>query len=83
MPPLVNPIRAQAPTAVASDPVPVEVAGFPHPAQALRELWPAGEEEAQQRLQRFIDECAEDYQNQRDLPAVAGTSQLSAYLAAG
>ncbi|KJK18277.1 deoxyribodipyrimidine photo-lyase [Pseudomonas sp. NPDC087612] len=83
VPPLVNPIRAQAPTAVASDPVPVEVAGFPHPAQALRELWPAGEEEAQHRLQRFIDECAEDYQNQRDLPAVAGTSQLSAYLAAG
>ncbi|MCE6984994.1 deoxyribodipyrimidine photo-lyase, partial [Pseudomonas frederiksbergensis] len=64
-------------------PVPAEAAGFPLPAQPLRELWPAGEEEARRRLRRFTDECAEDYQKQRDFPAVAGTSQLSAYLAAG
>ncbi|QHF26941.1 deoxyribodipyrimidine photo-lyase [Pseudomonas sp. R32] len=75
--------KAQAPTGVASDPVPAEAAGFPLPAQPLRELWPAGEEEARRRLRRFTDECAEDYQKQRDFPAVAGTSQLSAYLAAG
>ncbi|MGF6590335.1 deoxyribodipyrimidine photo-lyase [Pseudomonas sp. 2835] len=83
LPPLVKAIKAQAPMPIASDPVPAEVAGFNTPSQALRELWPAGEEEAQRRLQRFIDECAEDYQEHRDFPAVAGTSQLSAYLAAG
>jgi len=83
LPRLVNELKAQAPTAVASDPVPSEVAGFQPPPQSLRDLWPAGEDEAQRRLQRFIDERAEDYQEQRDFPAVAGTSQLSAYLAAG
>lgn len=83
LPPLANVIKAQASTTVASDPVPDEVAGFKAPTQSLRAHWPAGEEEAQRRLQRFIDECAEDYQVQRDFPAVAGTSQLSAYLAAG
>ena len=83
LPPLVNAIKPQAPMLITSDLVPAEVAGFQTPSQALRQLWPAGEEEAQRRLQRFIDECAEDYQEQRDFPAVAGTSQLSAYLAAG
>ncbi len=74
---------AQAPLALASDPLPERIDGFAAPAAALQALWPAGEAEAQRRLQRFADEQMEDYDQQRDLPAVPGTSQLSAYLAAG
>lgn len=74
---------AQAPLPIASDPIPREVAGFASPGEALRQLWPAGEDEAQQRLQRFADEQLEWYDQQRDFPATPGTSQLSAYLAAG
>jgi deoxyribodipyrimidine photo-lyase len=49
----------------------------------LAELWPAGEDEAQRRLKQFIQNGLADYQRQRDLPAVPGTSQLSPYLAIG
>lgn len=59
------------------------MAGFAPPSEALRQLWPAGEDEALQRLQRFADEQLEWYDQQRDFPVVPGTSQLSAYLAAG
>ncbi|PWB35373.1 deoxyribodipyrimidine photo-lyase [Pseudomonas sp. SDI] len=82
------PQRVRAPTVqqplpVVADQVPRTVPGFDTPAQALRDLWPAGEAEAHERLTRFIDEAVEDYLQQRDLPDVAGTSQLSPYLAAG
>ncbi|MDD1014409.1 deoxyribodipyrimidine photo-lyase [Pseudomonas rubra] len=83
LPRLGHPPKAQAPMTIASDPLPNEVTGFELPPQSLRDLWPAGEQEAQRRLQHFVEECAADYQTQRDFPAVAGTSQLSAYLAAG
>lgn len=74
---------AQAALGIASDELPARVQGFEPPAPALRELWPAGEDEASARLSRFLDEAVQDYPLQRDLPAVPGTSQLSAYLAAG
>ncbi|WP_251979117.1 deoxyribodipyrimidine photo-lyase [Salinicola avicenniae] len=45
--------------------------------------WPAGEEAAADRLSQFLRQRARRYQSQRDLPAVAGTSGLSAYLATG
>ena len=45
--------------------------------------WPAGEAAAWQLLETFLTEHAADYQTQRDLPAVPGTSRLSAYLAVG
>lgn len=54
--------------------------------QELRDLgtlWPAGEAVARARLQRFVAENLDHYQTQRDLPAVAGTSGLSPYLAIG
>ncbi len=47
------------------------------------QLFPAGEEAALQRLRRFCREDVQDYQQQRDFPAVAGTSCLSPYLALG
>jgi deoxyribodipyrimidine photo-lyase len=45
--------------------------------------WPAGEGEAQRRLQQFIDNGVSDYQQLRDFPAVAATSSLSPYLTLG
>ncbi|MET1078338.1 MAG: deoxyribodipyrimidine photo-lyase [Pseudomonas sp.] len=75
--------EAQAPLAQDSDPIPQAVAGFARPAESLRQLWPAGEQEALSRLQRFTDESMADYREARDRPASAGTSQLSPYLAAG
>ena len=76
-------VHRQAPVAVDSDPIPEHIPGFATPTQHLRDLWPAGEQEAQRRLQTFIDEDVDDYLHQRDFPAEPGTSQLSAYLAAG
>ncbi|MFF7108637.1 deoxyribodipyrimidine photo-lyase [Pseudomonas sichuanensis] len=76
-------VQRQSAVAIASDPIPAHIEGFDGIPPALSEHWPAGEDEAHQRLARFLDECVEDYPQQRDLPAVAGTSQLSPYLAAG
>lgn len=74
---------AQAPLKLASDPIPSQVEGFATPPQALRALWPAGEDEAKRRLDTFVDQQIDFYQTERDLPAKPGTSQLGAYLAAG
>ncbi|GIZ11083.1 deoxyribodipyrimidine photo-lyase [Pseudomonas sp. NCCP-436] len=76
-------LRAQMPLNVASDIVPEAVRDFAPPSDSLRQLWPAGEQAAQNRLANFIDEQAAFYQDERDFPAKPGTSQLSAYLAAG
>ena len=75
--------KAQAPLPIASDAIPAQVDGFAPPTAELRQLWPAGEAEAHARLQRFTDERIDCYQSTRDFPAQPGTSQLSAYLAAG
>ncbi|MBF8740103.1 deoxyribodipyrimidine photo-lyase [Pseudomonas guariconensis] len=83
LPPLAPRVRRQAPTGIASDPIPQGFPGFAAPMRSLREHWPAGENEAQRRLTHFIDETVEDYPRLRDLPARTGTSQLSPYLAAG
>lgn len=57
---------------------------FDYPQQSVdNQLFPAGEEAALLRLRTFCREQAQDYQQQRDLPAVAGTSCLSPYLALG
>ncbi len=45
--------------------------------------WPAGEQAAQDRLERFLRFRSRYYQSQRDFPDVRGTSELSAYLALG
>jgi len=56
---------------------------LPGDYQHLQALWPAGEDQAQRRLNNFLQHSVRDYQAQRDFPAVAGTSTLSPYLAAG
>jgi deoxyribodipyrimidine photo-lyase len=83
LPPQVPSPKAQAPLALASDAVPAAVTGFAAPSEALRQLWPAGEGCAHERLARFADEQIGYYHDARDFPAKPGTSQLSAYLAAG
>ncbi len=83
LPALAPRVKCQAPLGIPSDPVPAQVEGFDKPTASLVAHWPAGEGEAQARLTRFVDETIEDYQHLRDLPAQPGTSQLSAYLAAG
>lgn len=80
--PVVTP-KAQPPLSITSDAVPEQVAGFATPSESLRQLWPAGEIEARRRLEAFADEQISYYLAERDFPAKPGTSQLSAYLAAG
>lgn len=46
-------------------------------------LFPAGEDAALPRLRSFCRERVQDYQQQRDIPAIDGTSCLSPYLAIG
>ncbi|MFI8482932.1 deoxyribodipyrimidine photo-lyase [Pseudomonas sp. NPDC078700] len=74
---------AQTPLAINADSVPAHVEPFAPPSKALQRLWPAGEDEAMRRLAAFAEEPIADYQTDRDIPCKPGTSQLSAYLAAG
>lgn len=83
MPHLIRAPKAQQPLSIKSDAVPDQVEGFTTPSKTLRELWPAGENEALRRLAAFSDDQIRYYQSERDFPAKPGTSQLSAYLAAG
>lgn len=59
------------------------IAPFDYPQAALSDAFPSGEEAALQRLRAFCREQVQDYVRQRDLPALAGTSCLSPYLATG
>lgn len=74
------PARQTALKGVASDALP-EHAG----AEAVIDPahWPAGEEAAQARLERFLQERARSYGEGRDFPAMNATSGLSAWLALG
>ncbi|HEY7885633.1 MAG TPA: deoxyribodipyrimidine photo-lyase [Cellvibrionaceae bacterium] len=53
------------------------------PQKDLSALWPAGEEEALRRLKQFCQSALMQYRNDRDFPAIDGTSSLSPYLAVG
>lgn len=83
VPALVKAPGKQAKLNVDNDPVPASIKGFAAPSESLRALWPAGEQEARRRLDTFADAQIDYYQSERDFPAKPGTSQLSAYLAAG
>lgn len=56
---------------------------LPDPAQSECSGWQVGEKAAQDLLKDFCDNQLLDYDDQRDLPAVNGTSRLSPYLAIG
>ena len=51
--------------------------------QVNMDLWPAGEEEAQARVLKFLDEKGIDYSKNRNDPILDGTSRISPYLALG
>lgn len=73
----------QTPLAIANDLIPTALPEFATPSNELRAMWPAGEHEALDRLHRFCEWSLLQYDKQRDFPALAGTSQLSPYLACG
>ena len=49
----------------------------------VHECWPIGESAAHKRLEQFCENKLSDYKKKRDFPALASTSQISAYLAQG
>ena len=51
--------------------------------QSRQMQWPATEQAAQQRLQHFLSQQIQRYDQNRDLPALAATSTLSPYLSIG
>ncbi|KAK4503763.1 hypothetical protein PRZ48_004678 [Zasmidium cellare] len=51
--------------------------------QRLSSIWPAGEHEAQTRLERFTKEKIKNYASSRNLPAANSTSLISVHLSAG
>ncbi len=55
----------------------------PHDLRDLSEQWPAGEKVARKRLDLFVEKSIARYQENRDFPAIDGTSMLSPYLAVG
>src|SRR5262245_50892288 len=56
LPSCLPPPRAQADLGIPSDTPPAELEAFPTPPHSLRELWPAGEEAARERLDAFAQE---------------------------
>ncbi len=72
------------PAAVSYQAIRYTAANAANAYSPVQALWPVGTaEQVQQQLQHFVDERGADYQQQRDLPGVDGTSRLSAYLAVG
>jgi deoxyribodipyrimidine photo-lyase len=74
--------RKRPASALRPDAVPRRLKGF-STSTGISRLWPAGERVARRRLDRFIDRRIERYAENRDYPALEGTSTLSPWLAAG
>jgi deoxyribodipyrimidine photo-lyase len=49
----------------------------------FRSMWPAGEQEAHERLAKFADERVGKYKADRNFPGTVGTSSLSVHFASG
>ncbi|MDI5932639.1 deoxyribodipyrimidine photo-lyase [Halomonas kalidii] len=71
----------QARLPIAVDPLP----GLPEldDTPVDRRTWPAGEQAAADRLERFLRFRGRHYAHRRDIPAIRSTSELSPYLALG
>ncbi len=79
-----QPTLFPAPTAVGEELQPEQTDTLPAPFQDAPEpLVSTGEHAAHNQLEQFLAQRARDYKDNRDLPAVDGTSQLSPYLANG
>lgn len=55
----------------------------PQDQKRLASLWPAGEHEALERLQRFLNEKITAYKDTRNFPASNSTSMISPHLSTG
>ncbi len=69
--------------ALAANSTPTEIIErwvAPQPANAY---WKSGSQEAFHRLDQFVAQRIDQYQEQRDFPELDGTSQLSPYLSVG
>lgn len=78
---LPGPDKQSFPKGVESQSIPDIPQGFSQ--SKIDELWPAGEQFAQQQLRQFVEEVIDDYADLRDVPSRAATSKLSPYLATG
>ncbi len=78
---LPRPRKQKRPEGTESSQVPDRVPGFDL-STYRKDLWPAGESEAQKRIKNFTNAIAA-YGTARDIPSENGTSLLSPYLAAG
>lgn len=74
--------RRQEALAVESSEIPAALPRFSR-TDVAPSHWPAGEDHAGYRLDAFISDRLDKYDQQRDRPAVNGTSTLSPYLTAG
>lgn len=74
-------MRKQQGLGVEASEIPERVKGFESEVDAG--LWPAGEREAQKRLEKFAEGRIRAYDRARDVVSEDGTSALSPYLAVG
>lgn len=56
---------------------------WPQPCQQWEQAWPAGEATARARLEIFAQQRISAYKEERDIPSLDATSQLSPYLNSG
>jgi deoxyribodipyrimidine photo-lyase len=75
--PVTAPDRIPGLDGLASEPIPAE------PVHRLEDIFPAGEAEAQRRLQAFLENRIARYQEDRDRMDLEGSSALSPYLRFG
>lgn len=80
-PSLLKPPKKQKAIKIDSDKLPEALNSYTCPE--LASTWPAGEDQAQERLEKFCKKAILSYKDQRDFPNIQGTSTLSPYLAAG
>lgn len=79
-------LPAVQPAALQSDELPSDLGWSDISESTIKldsSLWPVGEESVHQRLIEFVEEKESSYKQQRDFPAVLGTSKISPYLAIG
>lgn len=74
--------RKQPEMVSTPDEIPRQLGDFdPHADRS--DLWKAGEDHALARLRAFVENRLQAYKDDRDMPAINGTSTLSPYLAIG
>ena len=81
--PLPIPSPQQKLSQLQRDDIPERLEGWAASSSVIQDGWPASEQAALERLTQFANDRMVQYKKDRDFPAIAGTSTLSPYLAAG